>query len=255
MRQHHAAPSRSEQPSRLERARSVLSDEPTLRTPESPDSPHPALGHGLHEWFPATGLPPFAVLIGLAWDLVDLHSTTWVYWVGERCWPYPHALLRRSPDGHDRRLLHRSVFVDAASRADRVWATEVASRGAGPRVVLGDGRGLSMAESRRLQLAAAAANTSVQLVRPDIERAELSAAQTRWRVAPQPDIGSSQAWSVELVRSRGRTDAWLGHGRARRWVVRRDHATGTINEWQAGDGGLVPELVRGPAPTPRTHIA
>lgn len=233
-----------------------------------------AMRGGLHEWF-GTGaaseqgprrdrfwLPPMALLIGMAWEAVEADPRRRVIWIGRRCWPYPPALMRHGADRFDRRLLERSVFVETeASRAghgERVWAIELAARCAGVGAVVADGSGLTMAESRRLQLAAAVSErtaTPLLLARPPWEERELSAARTRWRVSPLPFIddthnenGQRQGWALELLRCKGlRTERATED--ARRWAVRRDHATGHITmehiDRSAGDDDLVADMVNG----------
>jgi hypothetical protein len=73
-----------------------------------------------------------------------------------------------TPGATDQRLLDRSVFVDPATPAERVWAIELALRCAGVAAVIADGTALSMAESRRLQLAATSTNDAPTL--PGIQR-------------------------------------------------------------------------------------
>jgi hypothetical protein len=215
---------------------------------------------GVHEWFDSgerrNWRPPLAVLIDLAWRALWEHGDRGlVVWVGRRCWPYPHALIRRDarrPGAGDQRLLERSVFVDARS-GERVWAIELALRCAGVAAVVGDGGELCMAETRRLQLAAGSRERAVALLaRPGWERGELSAARTRWMVRPRVlrgEIGVvrscavDQSWTVELLRCKGLQPS----GSARRWVVRRDHATGAIGEWTACDVGVAADVVGGSA--------
>jgi hypothetical protein len=173
-----------------------------------------------------------------------------VLWIGRACWPYPPALAGMDRGVLGSGLLDRSLFVDPGTHAERVWAIEQAARCRGAAAVIADGSGLSMAESRRLQLAAerrgAGRGVPVMLSRPSRERGVLSAARTRWLVAPvvtgAGDLGVThrQEWAVELLRCKGmRPSAWG----ARRWVVRRDHATGRFDDWQACDGGLAPGVV------------
>ena len=235
-----------------------------------------ALSPGLHEWFldddrpsrAARGrwLAPMSVLIGLAWRAAEEGDPgRAVVWVGRRGWPYPPALVRRAgPSGVDRRLLERSVFVDPSSRGERVWAIELAARGAGVAAVVADGSGLTMAESRRLQLAASGderrAGTPALLARPARERRELSAARTRWRVTPSlgaPPDGRDvyrQGWTIELLRRKGVRPAG-----ARRWAVWRDHETGETTSAVAGgapgDVDLAGALGDGPDPPARARIA
>lgn len=218
---------------------------------------------GVHEWFDGGecgGLwhPPMAVLIDLAWQAMGLRgeASAAVLWVGRRCRPYPHALIRRHPmDPHapgDRRLLDQSIFVDAASAAERVWAIDLALRCAGVTAVIADGRALSMADSRRLQIAAAVGGIAAWLARPAHERGELSAARTRWLVTPALSLTTQQTWRVELLRCKGGQPV---SGSARLWVVRRDDATGTVHEWTACDGDLAARVAHRPPAPARSKIA
>lgn len=230
-----------------------------------------ALSGGLHEWFADGGLqakgftawlPPMAVLAGLAWDTIEADPRRRVFWVGRRCWPYPPALIRRGSSSADRRLLDASVFIDPASKQERIWAIELAARCVGVAVVVADGRGLTMAESRRLQLAASGggqrASIPVLLTRPAWERRELSAARTRWCVTPRAITGMSekgrQGWSVELLHCKGMQPA----GSARCWVVRRDHVTGrtttTMLEPTPRDGDLATGVVDRPVSAARAQL-
>jgi hypothetical protein len=155
------------------------------------------------------------------------------------------------------------VFVDPASKQERVWAVELAARCVGVGIVIADGSGLAMAESRRLQFASS--NTPLLLARPAWESRELSAARTRWRVSPlamdETEGDRCQGWAVELLRCKGlRPEA---PGDARRWVARRDHGTvrstdqieDAWNAWSAGDGGVAAAMDDGPDTASRTQIA
>ena len=214
-------------------------------------------------------MPPMGVLIGLAWRVVGsaAEPSRRVLWVGRRCWPYPPALVRHGPGGADRRLLEASVFIDPPSRQERVWAVELAARCAGVGIVISDGSGLAMAESRRLQLAAK--DTPLLLARPAWESRELSAARTRWRVSPivlrETEDNRCQGWAVELLRCKGLRPETPGD--ARRWVVRRDHGTvwsasrsadqieDAWRAWSAGDGGVAAAVGDRADPASRTQIA
>lgn len=207
-----------------------------------------------------------AVLIGLAWRALacDASGCGRVVWVGRRCWPFPPALVVRDVNGVcDRRLLERSVFVDTGLMAERVWAVEQSARCVGVAAVVADGSGLGMADSRRLQIAAAGGGAekgrAVLLARPAWERAALSAARTRWRVCPDAGVGDAgprQGWVVELLRCKGvgaGLQGGLNGGGVRRWAVRRDHATGHVGEWRAAvHGGVAGDVVDRPGAAART---
>lgn len=216
----------------------------------------------VHEWFDdstrqGVWLPALTILIGLAWRAIDRDDAKHALWIGQRCWPYPHALLQRDSDeppgdAGDRRLLERSLFVDATDQAERVWSIDLACRNPGVAVVVADGRGLKMADSRRLQLAAASTGVPCLLARPGHERRELSAAKSRWLVRSTASASHEQAWTVELLRCKGVQPSM---GSARRWIVRRDHATGIVGEWSPCDVGLVPGVVGGPGAASRAQRA
>ena len=178
-----------------------------------------ALGGGLvpgvvHEWFAGTGartgageIPPLLILTHLARRALqyeDVSCSQRVFWIGKHVWP------RLAPEeGAD--LLERSVFVDPPDDATRLWAIDLCLRSPSVAVVVADGRGLSMAASRRLQLAAEAGRTMVLLTRPAAERRTLSAAATRWHVhrmlVPKGSDESRPRWMLELLRCKGRARA------------------------------------------------
>lgn len=261
--------------SRVQIARAALAAHACERT-EGPaddllrqgvDGEELSLQGGLHEWFSDDDrshgwdwLPSMSVLIGLARRAVDVRAGSRsgavrrAVWIGRRCWPYPPALVWRGPSGTDRRLLHASLFVDPASRQERVWAIELAARCVGVGAVIADGSGLSMAETRRLQLAST--NTPLLVARPARESRELSAARTRWRVEPcaidENESDRCQGWAVELMRCKGlRPEAPED---ARRWLVRRNHGAvsdtvgieHTWHRWSESDGGVAAAMDDGP---------
>lgn len=150
---------------------------------------------------------PLSLLMSLA---LGVGTEGAVVWVGRRVWPAPASLPRA--------LAQRSLLVEVDETATRVWAIEQALRTPGVSAVVGDARGLSTAQSRRLQLAAEAGRTVGLLSRSVSERRQLSAAGTRWMVAPVPSETGLPRWGVELLRCKvaART---LGQGR--RWVLER----------------------------------
>lgn len=196
------------------------------------DGPDAAIGGGLrrgtvHEWLtggpdPGGGRwwsPPLGVLIHAAGRaLREDDGGRRAVWVGRGVWPHPRAIP-------DPTLLARSMFVEARNDAERLWAIDLALRCAGVAVVVADGSGLGMGESRRLQLAAGTGGGVCLLARPWWERREVSAAWTRWRVAPAPSDGTDPRWTVELLRCKGMRPASED---ARRWTVRREHETGDV---------------------------
>lgn len=217
-------------------------------------------------------VPPLCFLVHLARaSLADAESGSGgvvgkVVWVGRRCWPWAGVMCAGSADL--RRVMRASVCVDAKDLWTRVWVMELALRSPGVSVVMGDGSGLTMALSRRLQLAASSRGTGERavegagesplcvLARPVWEMKELSAAATRWvvRRAPRDDQGKLEGlvgaradgwgmkprWEVELVRHKG---LWQGCA-----LVDQDVPAGAVLEWDHEAGACVvsAHVVRGP---------
>ena len=215
-----------------------------------------SLACGTHEWFGSDHVagityPPLALLIDMAARSVcEPAQPGCAVWIGRACWPYPHALCQRAASGSIRtELLDRSIFVDPPDRATRVWSIDLALRSTGSTLVIADGSGLSMAESRRLQLAASSSGSAGLFARPEHARAALSAASTRWMVEPASENAQDhggdridrklatrdQAWTVHLLRCKGLQPTSRS---ARHWTVRRDHATGALDEWAPNHGRL-----------------
>lgn len=189
-------------------------------------------GRGVHELLAEA--PPIAVCAGIAaggqhnahGDGRAEQCQGLVIWIGRRCWPYPPGLV--GPSGSTG-LLERSVYIDPPTREDRLWAMDVALRSPAAAVVVADAGGLSMAGSRRLQLAAEAGGAIGLLARPPDERGEISAAATRWLVAPGPPDGADPArptWTLELLRRKGLRPMAED---ARRWTVRLDDGTRLVS--------------------------
>ena len=119
-------------------------------------------------------------------------------------------------------------LIVARARAPRevLWALEEGLRSGRLGAVLGEIGALTLAASRRLQLAARTGVTPcLLLARNPRRRVGTSAAVTRWRVAPAPGRPAGPAeglgapvWQVELVRCRGAVAA-------RRWRVEWNHET------------------------------
>ncbi len=125
---------------------------------------------------------PLCIFVHLAWRALEANPSRWIIWVGKKCFPYPAVLARDS--GRDLRLLQRSLFVRAESLADRVWVADLAVRCGLAGAVIADGSSLDMAATRRLQLAAKSRGAFIFLARPPQDLDKLSAASTRWMIAP-----------------------------------------------------------------------
>ncbi len=207
--------------------------------------------------------PPLFLLGHLAaravHDASERGAPTHVLWIGRSVWPYPRTLnggvdlvesapgrppqasgslsssllgfdleLREVPERFslaDGPLFEHSLFVDPgpAQVGQRLWAIDTALRCPSVTAIVADGSGLPMAGTRRLQLAAAAADALVLLARPPAEIGEVSAATTRWAVTRAQDAGRADLagdvkfpndaeftsdtapprWRIELLRAKG----------------------------------------------------
>jgi protein ImuA len=195
------------------------------------DSDHaaPVLETGaIHEWFGEEGargedwLPPLGALVDLARRALSAQPDRWALWIGRRCWPYP------APRGSGPDPLGRSLFVDSQDPDARLWAIDLALRSAAVGVVIADGSDLTMAATRRLQLAAASgrgAKALGLLARPAWEARQLSAARTRWRITPARSESGSPRWTIELLRRKGVRPA---REAAPRFGAQWDHETGAM---------------------------
>ncbi|MCP3915750.1 MAG: hypothetical protein GY711_09360 [bacterium] len=173
----------------------------------------------IHEWIGVEGRgadwsPPLAVLTHLARRSLA-SSAGHAVWVGRAVWPYPPTLgpgfevretrdgleLTRTRAGHEPRpaLLERSIFLDVSRASERLWAIDSALRCHSVRAVIGDGSGLDLAATRRLQLAAEAGGGIAWIARPPAEARALSAAATRCIVTRLPS-GSLPGWTLRIQR-------------------------------------------------------
>ncbi|MBN9526207.1 MAG: hypothetical protein J0H82_08395 [Alphaproteobacteria bacterium] len=144
------------------------------------------------------------------------HRRGLIVWCGERHgWqegglPYPPALLAFGVPAE------RLLLVEVDRMADLMRAVEDSLRSRAAMAVVAENMGLDLTASRRLQLAAEAAETPVfALRRSQGARIPPTVAATRWTVAP--DAGSR--WQVRLERCRG-TD-----GAGRQWCLEWNDAT------------------------------
>ena len=216
-----------------------------------------ALGGGLmagavHEWVAAADegaargnesrkyLPPLALLMHLARRTMGGRASEkqgqWAVWVGRSCFAHPHGLAGEGEavdemvdEAADGAVLARTLWVDPPDQAGRLWAIDLAARCAGVAVVVADGHGLDMAETRRLQLAAEAGTTLVLLTRSAREHKTLSAATTRWAVRPAVSETSWPRWEVELLRCKGMQRGTGKEGR-HVWLVegKRERGQGLV---------------------------
>jgi hypothetical protein len=225
--------------------------------PELDELLHGGLGRGMvHEWI-GVGEPPddtrlprppvrtahWSPALTLLMELTRSAAASpqdgrdHVVWIGPAVWPYPIALARAGAPGAPL-ALDRCLFVRATRPADRLWAADLALRSRAVAAVVADGSSFDLAATRRLQLAAEAGAGLCLLARPAWERAELSAAATRWLISRVPSSSMNRRWTVGLLRCKGLQPA--AHAQ-RAWTLERDHATGALR--------LVPDLRDRPGET------
>ncbi|MCC6427306.1 MAG: hypothetical protein IT435_10860 [Phycisphaerales bacterium] len=190
-----------------------------------------------HEWFGCKHTagsrdlrcwsPPRCVFVDLARSALADGIIRRAVWIGRHCWPYP-PLLGRFPG-----VLARSSFINPPDAASALWSMDVALRSSIPVLVIADAHGLSMPNSRRLQLAAASSGSLCVLARPSWELSELSAAHTRWQVEPAATSGPCPRWTVTLLRNKEQP---VLSSQRPSWVVEWCDASGVVH---------VPALVAG----------
>jgi protein ImuA len=124
----------------------------------------------------------------------------------------------------------RLILVRAHKPAEILWVIEEALRCRGLAAVLGEVSGLSLAASRRLQLAARKSGVTALLLHHRAE-APVTTAVTRWRaVTAGSDAQLTPRWHVELVRCRGLLHGEEGY--VGRWLV----------AWEKDRLAVVPDL-------------
>jgi len=179
-----------------------------------------------HEWFAEA--PPIGLMIDLARQVTGGRARAGeeakspattsggggaIFWMGRACWPYPQALAQAADAATSiEGLLERSIFVNLpADRAVRVWAIDLVLRSKASLAVIADGRGIDMAQSRRLQLAAESGHGLAMFWRKPEERAVLSVAHHRWSVSPVPTQEHHPRWQIERLRCKDAA-AWSRQG-------------------------------------------
>jgi protein ImuA len=110
---------------------------------------------------------------------------------------YPPGLARFGIDPA------RLIVVRPRSDAEALWAVEEGLRGRGLAAVVGEVEALSLTESRRLQLAAAASGTPALVLLPRADLGQTSAALTRWEVMALAGDFPALRWRATLARCRG----------------------------------------------------
>jgi protein ImuA len=166
----------------------------------------------------------------------------------------------------------RLLTIDAAARAQRLWAFEETLRAGAPVAVLAELDNVDFNASRRFQLAAATNRIAALILDQGPERTHHSAARTRWRIAaagsaPDPSCvprHASRADGSIADDSMRATDTGFGpgaprwhvalrraaHGRPGAWLL--EHAATGLRLVAAGRAATVPPV---PAPASGDHIA
>jgi hypothetical protein len=216
--------------------------EPRVRERAQPGAGQYAGGRAASPW-----RPPLCILAHLARTAVLAHGRhdddddlnhALVIWIGRACWPFAELLapsagvvtletgrIGRAPD-----LRRRSIFIDPANGAERLWSIDLAVRTSSVAAVIADGRGFGLRETRRLQLAAEHAVAPILLARPAEEVSHLSAAGIRWMVSAAPSSGRQRRprWRIELRRAKSRVEFRQHVDTHPSRLVEWNHATRTV---------------------------
>ena len=110
----------------------------------------------------------------------------------------------------------RIIFMDVAKEKDVLWIMEEALNCEGLAAVVAEVKGLSVTESRRLQLAAEQTGVTGFILRKDVRKALTGMVTARWKIRPLPsetEVGMPGVgfprWSVELMKVRhGNPGSW-----------------------------------------------
>ncbi|MHC4946944.1 MAG: ImuA family protein [Planctomycetota bacterium] len=218
----------------------------------------------VHEWLGLSDdegdggwVPPLCILAQLAWGALQASAGCdggpgRVAWIGRAVWPHGRWLVR----GDDRRLLAGSLFVDPPDRASRLWAIDLVLRCPAVCAVVADGRGLTMAATRRLQLAAESGGGLTLVARPPREVAALTAAATRWRVGRERSASSAPRWGVRVLRLKSSPTSLPASSRDH-GVPGAESSPWWALEWDREQSAVVAsaDVVGGPGRAPETRVA
>jgi len=131
-------------------------------------------------------------------------------WIGTRRRLFPSSLAAFdvAPD--------RIIFIDVKTEKDVLWIMEEALRCDGLAAVVAEVDGLSLVDSRRLQLAVEKGGIPGLIIRKDARRMVSTVSNTRWQISPlpsdlegeMPGVGFPR-WQVELLKVRsGSPGSW-----------------------------------------------
>lgn len=120
----------------------------------------------------------------------------------------------------------RIIFLDLSRERDVLWVMEEALKCRGLCAVIAELDGLSMTESRRLQLAAESSQVTGFVLRTNPRNINTTACVARWEITPLPSetedglpgVGFPR-WQVDLLRVRnGKPGSWVMEWAADRFV-------------------------------------
>jgi protein ImuA len=144
----------------------------------------------------------------LAILMEDGAACIWVS-TSRRLFPASLSSFNVSPD--------RIIFMDVKTEKEILWITEEALKCEGLAAVVAELSGLSLVESRRLQLAVEESGVTGFILRKDPNKSTSTVATARWRISPlptdtengMPGIGFPK-WQVELLKVRnGNPGKWV----------------------------------------------
>ncbi|MEJ2884527.1 ImuA family protein [Pedobacter sp. GR22-6] len=132
-------------------------------------------------------------------------------WVGTRRRLFPSALAAFNV------AADRIIFIDLQSEQEVLWVMEEALKCEGLAAVVAEVDGLSLVNSRRLQLAVEQHGIPGLIIRKDERRMASTVSTARWRIAPLPSqdeeglpgVGFPR-WQVQLLKVRsGQPGSWI----------------------------------------------
>lgn len=186
----------------------------------------------LHEFLTATPIPAITLLTQLAQAIAttDVHARP-LLWIGPCLWPYLPTLPTS--------LLSQSLFLRPQTVAERLWAIDLAIRSQSISGIIADGSALDLAATRRLFLSTQSTSITCIIARPPHERHTLTAAATRWLIAPHPSPQHTRRWSLQLLRCKSHLAAST-NPTDRTWII--EHAHQHSANSQTGHLRVVTEL-------------
>lgn len=121
----------------------------------------------------------------------------------------------------------RFLFIDIAKENNMLWAIEEALKCSALTAVVGEMRGISFTESRRLQLAVEQSKVTGFVLHAPGREASTTACVSRWKITALPSISvdglpgiGHPHWRVELLRVRnGRPSCWNLHWKNNQFVA------------------------------------